>query len=254
MNHKKNNCNGRSCSGTSGGGGGGFWSQSVWNLWPKSTRTKQSSKYDYKDILANDHHRSYEQQCRTLINSNNEDNLNDDVVREIEMDFLKPPSQQHPTPSPLLWLNNEHDEDDWPDTIRGNPNATPTPPMSPTMWFMPRCMDENQFFSPVKLNAGPERMSQRRRRFQFQDEDCDSLIEKFDKISIIPRYQRKRTSATSRTEKETVKSENKENISPMLLVDVNDDHEQDVLVNGLNLSEIEKKKMRKKKVRLKHQL
>lgn len=135
-------------------------STSGWNFWPssflKSQQQKSSSKYNYKDIVQDKY---YEQQRHSLI----------DGPREIEMDLLN------------------HDNCD-----KSVLDGYPTPPISPSMFILPRCMDE-QFFSPVKLVAPPEGHFLRNttnstadQRIEFVEEDCElSLVEKFDRISIM---------------------------------------------------------------------
>lgn len=96
-----------------------------------------------------------EQQRHTLIDRNGQQ------PREIEMDFL---NHSPPETSQFEEISN-----------------LPTPPMSPSMFILPRCMDQEQCYSPVKLMAAP----QTKRRFQFRSDDCESLIEKFDRITIM---------------------------------------------------------------------
>lgn len=105
--------------------------------------------------------RSYddEQQRHTLIDRNE--------PREIEMDYLN--GGGCPSPSPLHF-----------DRCKGI-SGLPTPPMSPSMYILPRCM-EQQCYSPVKLMAAPQAKA---KRIKFRSDDCESLIEKFDKITIM---------------------------------------------------------------------
>lgn len=158
---------GGAASGPHGEGGGGFWSataNSVWNLLPssilKTSSQKSSSKHYYKDMVPQPGDRYYhEQQSRKLLI----DPTNcGEEPKEIEMDYLNVQNN-----------NNSHLD------------SYPTPPMSPSLFILPRCMQE-QCYSPVKLVAGPERCSGRAmKRIKFRSDDCDSLIEKFDKITIM---------------------------------------------------------------------
>lgn len=143
---------------------GGFWPASVWNLLPllKTTSTQKSSpKCYYKDVVvvAQDD----EQQRHRLISPNeNEDEEEEENLgpRAIEMDFLN----QMNSGEEILGL--------------------PTPPTSPSPFILPRCLDQTQCYSPVKLVACPERRS---KRIEFRADnvrDSGSLIEKFDKITI----------------------------------------------------------------------
>lgn len=157
MSSKENNYynyNGRPSEGVGGASRSGFWS--VWNLLPSSIlkTTTSSSKSYYKDKSHPNRYQD-EQQRHTLIDRNGQ------PPREIEMDFLN-----HSPPE-----TSQFEEI----------NSLPTPPMSPSMFILPRCMDQEQCYSPVKLMAVPPT----KRRFQFRSDDCESLIEKFDRITIM---------------------------------------------------------------------
>ena len=160
---KNNYFNGRNNSTADGeqvdceGGGGGFsWSASVWNLWSTTANSRNHHRRRYyKDKVQRDRH--YDQQRSKLIAPEN-----GGLPMEIEMDFLDKNNHRH--------------------LVDAAPPATP-PPMSPSMFILPRCLEE-QCYSPVKLVAGPERMSLRKIKFRSED-SAGSLIEKFDRITIM---------------------------------------------------------------------
>lgn len=142
---------------------GRFWpaSSSVWNLWPSvlqkpsssSSLSSTRSKYYYKDFGQAE--RYHEQRQRSPL---------------IELQTLSSSS------SSLAAVVVAIEE----------PCPTP-PPSSPSMFMIPR-WDDRQLYSPVKLAAAPE---SRPKRIKFRPDDCDSLIEKFDKISIIASVENK---------------------------------------------------------------
>lgn len=130
---------------------GGFWPSAFRNLWSSSSSmlpkaASSRSKYHYKDFGQADRYQE-QRQRRPLIE-------------------LQPLSSS--SSSTQL-------------SIVAEPCPTP-PPMSPSMFTIPRYNQEERLYSPVKLAAAPER---RPRRIQFRPDDCEELIEKFDKITIM---------------------------------------------------------------------
>lgn len=184
-NNHHNYCNGYSSS-PRGGGGGGFWS--AWNLWPSSIRKttatsctspKSSSKYNYKDVAGQD--RYVKQQRQSLIDKHHHHHL------DIE----------------LQNMNNQEEQQQ-----EETNEFIPTPPMSPSLFILPRCMQNDQCYSPVKLVALPERKP---KRIKFRAVETESLIEKFDKITIIQTRTRRKSGSevTTTTSDEEEDKENK---------------------------------------------
>lgn len=170
-----NNYNGRPSS-----SGGQNWS--VWNLLPssiaKTTSRKSSSRHYYKNAaVPQDRH--YEQQRHQLIDQTDCCGT-PPGPREIEMVYLNP-KQYNDNHKIHLDEGEEEDEDE--DKENRLMISYPTPPMSPSPFILPRCMQE-QCYSPVKLTAASDRSM---KRIEFRSDDCDSLIEKFDKITIMDR-------------------------------------------------------------------
>lgn len=144
------------------GKNGGFWSTNGFrSLW--TSRSQSASKCHYKDIVQD---RYYAQQRHRLI----DDQPEGEEKREIELDYFNDP------PPP------------------------PTPPMSPSHFMLPRCMQE-QCFSPVKLCAAQEE-ERKPRRIKFRPVDSETLIEKFDKISIMAKSGQAAAAAVMEDDKE----------------------------------------------------
>lgn len=171
-------CNGRRGNYEAGGGGLLLWSataSSLWNLLPssilKTSSRKSSSKYGDDEVgVPGD--RYYEQQRRHLIDKQQEQPLQNKRrgVKDIELKYL---NQNHNYPAE----GEDEDQDD--EEVK--PILQSSPPMSPSMFILPRCLEPQQCYSPVKLVAAVERVP---RRIMFSAEDGMSVIEKFDKITI----------------------------------------------------------------------
>lgn len=124
---------------------GSFWPTSVWNLWPSALLLQKPSTATRSKYSYKD-------------------------FGEAER------HHEQRQRCPLIALGG-------PSSVVDEPCPTP-PPMSPSMFTIPRhqCFEEQLLYSPVKLAAAPEG---RPKRIQFRPDDCVSLIEKFDKITIM---------------------------------------------------------------------
>lgn len=130
--------------------------------------------------------RYFEQQCHSLIDKHHH--------------------QDHDLDIELQYMNGQRAEDKAQEEEE-EIQLISTPPMSPSRFILPRCMQENQCYSPVQLVALPERKP---KRIKFRAAETESLIEKFDKITIMETRKR-RKSAPEMTTSDEEEDEDKEN-------------------------------------------